>query len=65
MRAYHTKWSEFKALTEDAKVPTGSRAVYKNLHQHLERGDDLILNSQNDAESLFDELNLQSCTSIA
>ena len=65
MRAYHTKWSEFKALTEDAKIPTGSIAVYKNLNEHLEHGDDLIPISKNDSKSLFDELNLQLCTSIA
>ena len=48
-------------MTKDDKIPTGSKAVYKNLHQHLERGDDLILISRNDTESLLAELNLQQC----
>jgi len=39
-------------------------AAYKNLRQHLERGDDLIPNSKNDAESLLAELNHQPCTSF-
>jgi len=51
LRADHQDLDYFMPLTTFDKVPSGERAAYKNLKNHLVFGDKLISNSLNKADS--------------